>query len=459
MKTKPESPKPRPNRPQGNPAMKAQPASPKTPLKPLTPRKHAIWELLGGTSLSISMLLHLVLVVVGLFIVFEVIQEPKKTVDFMPPSGGGGSPASEAISRKHTVKMTQSNMARVAAAGAMSNVVLPEPDEHSQMASVGSVSSGGLSGGLGGDGSGGGKGDGNGLGTGGGFARGMGDGNGIKNPFGMIGGKGALKGTLYDLKQTHDRKPTNMTDDRFHVEIKEIVYRGFKDSFLRKYYKAPRELAQTMLHIPIISADLAPAAFECQNEVQPRHWVVVYRGAVQAPRTGRFRFVGAADDLLVVRFNNRTVFDFGYTLASVGQQLVGRSSELDGTKENKELAKEIRRSSPMVLPIRFYQYKQTPTFNGAIGGYAVGPEFQVVAGKTYPIEILVGEVPGGFFGVSLLIEEIGAVYEKDSTGSPILPLFRLDNSPPSDQLKGECPPIAPIGPLWKFVPGSLANDI
>jgi hypothetical protein len=208
-----------------------------------------------------------------------------------------------------------------------------------------------------------------------------------------------------------------------------------------------------------MSADGAPAAFEVEKEVQPRRWVVVYRGAVQAPRSGKFRFVGAGDDLLFVRFNNRDVFDYGYTLASTGSHLYNRTEEMEGSKENDDLAKDVRKLSPMRLPLTYYKYAQTPKYNREIGGMAVGPEFEVEAGKTYPVEILIGEIPGGQFSVSLLIEEIGATYQKDPAGFPILPLFRLDNSPPSKEQKGEAPPFDPNGPVWKYVAGGARKDI
>ncbi len=328
------------------------------------------------------------------------------------------------------------------------------------MTSLGSLSSGGMSKGLGGGGSGGGKGDGNGTGIGNGLAPGMSDGTGSKNPVGMATlDKGALVGSFYDLKQTSNRESTDMTDDQFRVVTADIVKRGFKDSVFKKYFKAPRELYQTKLHIPIIPADGAPAAFEVEKEVQPKRWIVVYRGAVKPPKAGRYRFVGAGDDMLVVRLNNRSVFDYGYTLASTGTHLFGRSAEMDGSKENPELAKEVRKLSPMKLPISFYKYAQTPKYNQDIGGMAVGPEFEVRDGQTCPIEILIGEIPGGYFSVSLLIEEIGATYQKDPAGFPILPLFRLDNSLPSAELNGEAPPYDPNGPVWKFVPGAMKRDI
>ena len=92
-------------------------------------------------------------------------------------------------------------------------------------------------------------------------------------------------------------------------------------------------------------------------------------------------------------------------------------------------------------------------------GMAVGPEFEVEAEKTYPVEIMIGEIPGGFFSLALMIEEIGATYEKDPAGFPILPLFRLDGSPPSNELTGEAPPISNDGPIWKPATGALKREL
>ncbi|MES2920823.1 MAG: hypothetical protein V4819_04725 [Verrucomicrobiota bacterium] len=419
----------------------------------------SFWQKFGGGSLSISLFLHVILLAIGVIWVLQIIPpEPAKVVDFMPNSGGGGSSASE-MKVKQRVQMVQPDLSRVVAAGA-TGISIPEPEELTRMTSLGGLSSGALAGGQGGSGSGGGKGDGNGLGFGNGLAPGISTGNGTKNPFGMINpSTGALVGTFYDLKQTTGREPTKMTDDEMRTELKEIVRRGFKEKVFEKYFKAPRVLYQTKLHIPIMSAEGAPAAFECEKEVQPRRWIVVYRGAVQAPRTGKFRFVGAGDDMLVVRFNNRPVFDYGYTLSSTGTHMNGRGDDLTGKKDNPELAKEVRKLSPMKVPITFYQYTQTPNTNKNIGGFAVGPEFEAKEGQTYPIEILIGEIPGGYFNVSLLIEEVGATYQKDPGGSPILPLFRVDPSLPNPDTKGEAPPYDPNGPVWKAVGGGAQADI
>jgi hypothetical protein len=423
----------------------------------LVPKKRSIWQKLGAGSLSISIIFHAILIIVGLIIVVKIIPpEEEKKVDFMPKSGGGGSPAAQSQAQKHRVQMTQPNLARVSAVGAVSNITLPEPEEITQMTSLGSLSSGSMSKGLGGAGSGGGRGDGNGLGIGSGMAPGLSDGTGNKNPFGMVSAeRGALTGTFYDFKQTKSGKPNEMTEEKVREILQEITRRGLKESAFNDYFKAPRQLYQTKFLVPTMAAEGAPAAFEVEKEVQPKMWAVVYRGAVQAPKSGKFRFVGAGDDVLVVRFNNRPAFDFGYTVAGIGRNL---PKEIIETDDSSEVAKNLRKETPMKLPLTMYKYENTPTLNKDIGGVAVGPEFEVEAGKTYPVEIMISEIPGGLFSMALMIEEVGTTYEKDPAGFPILPLFRIDGSPPPD-LKGQAPPISKEGPIWKFVTGATKREI
>jgi hypothetical protein len=58
-------------------------------------------------------------------------------------------------------------------------------------------------------------------------------------------------------------------------------------------------------------------------------------------------------------------------------------------------------------------------------GFAKGNSIQVDAGHVYPIEILIGERPGGEFTAFLLLEKNGAQY----AGAPKLPIFKLAPSP------------------------------
>jgi hypothetical protein len=325
------------------------------------------------------------------------------------------------------------------------------------MASLGNLGAGGLSPGLG---NGGGQGDGFGKGFGSGLVPGITGGGGIGNLFGMqeAGSKG-LAGTLYDLKQSKDLEPTGMSVGEMREMFKDIARRGFKPRDFARFYQAPTTLYQTKFLIPSMSADQAPAAFSVEKYVQPKQWFVVYRGTVQAPKSGRFRFVGAGDDVLTVRFNNRLVFDYGYTLAATGGGPGAISEESYQRDRNSDAIRSFKRLSPMPVPAVTYQYGSTRAINRALGGLAVGPEFEVREGVGYPIEILISEIPGGIFSTALLIQEEGVTYQKDAGGLPILPLFRLDHSLPDPAIKGEAPPFDPNGPVWKLVPGRGKEEI
>jgi Prenyltransferase and squalene oxidase repeat len=145
--------------------------------------KIGFWQKLGGTSLTIALVIHLILGVFAAFWIFRVIYPPEKKVDFLPPGGGGGERGAETkVNTKKRQQITPTtNVKRVFAEGATSNFAIPDPgDNFGEMSALSSLSSGGPSGGLGGSGSGGGFG----AGTGKGSGLGMGAGSG--KLFGLI---------------------------------------------------------------------------------------------------------------------------------------------------------------------------------------------------------------------------------------------------------------------------------
>ncbi|BCU77766.1 hypothetical protein [Luteolibacter sp. LG18] len=423
---------------------------------PVEENKPSVWKKLGGGSLSISIIVHAILLAVGVVWIFQIIPATEQKVDFMPKGGGGGSPGVKEVSnKKQRATMTNPNTPRMAAKGVASTFTLPEPDAASSMSSVGSLSSGGLSGGLGGSGSGGGRGDGHGTGFGSGTGPGLGGGAGTMSPFGMVNpNANAMIGVFFDTKQDPKRKPTDMTPEKLRDVIKEFTNQGWNERSLEnKYYKADQKLYQTRVYMPVMSANEAPKAFNCEKEVQPSRWLVIYRGDVVAPKSGKFRFVGAGDDVLAVRFNKKNIFDHGYTQGTTALYVPGKVDVLAGKKEDREVERIIR-GGAMRVPVTLYKYDTTANWNNALGGVAVGPEFDVTAGSTYPIEILISEIPGGLFGAALMIQEEGATYQKASTGSPILPLFRTDGSLPDAKGKDNAPPFDSQGAVWKISPTS-----
>ena len=153
-------------------------------------RKLGIWARMGGAALSVAVLVHIALLVIGAIWVMKIIIPVEKTVDFMPgngEAGGGERGAQHKIQQKKRAQITPStNVKRVFADGAVSNYAIPEQgDSFSQMSSLSSLGGGGASGGLGG--AGGGKGFGNGLGEG-------------------AGGLGAVGATMFGLQMEKVQK-------------------------------------------------------------------------------------------------------------------------------------------------------------------------------------------------------------------------------------------------------------
>jgi hypothetical protein len=234
-------------------------------------------------------------------------------------------------------------------------------------------------------------------------------------------GGGSLVGRFYDLKQFKNGTPSKLDQQNgYPSELSKFVNSGFNDANLEKYFVGPNPLYTTQIFIPKINADQGPLAFGLGGRVQPKMWVVHYKGNVIPTETGTFRFVGMADDVLVVRFNGRVVLDCGSTTPSGhGPQKFYATSGL-----------QLKNDMPW--------YK----------GLGVGDPVQVTGGQSYPMDVLIGEWPGGDFKAWLLIEKDGVQYEKDGKGMPILPIFKVA----AGEVKsggGEAPVFAKTGPVWK----------
>ena len=234
-------------------------------------------------------------------------------------------------------------------------------------------------------------------------------------------GGSTLEGTFYDLKQTTSGAPTGMNPEMCKKVLSEFNSSGWSKSVLSKYYQAPTKLYSACFYMPICKADEAPYAYKVEDKVKPSMWVAVYRGTVKAPKTGKFRFVGLGDDSLAVRFGNKTVFDYGWSSVSSGKMLGGNAANRAELKDTKGQGRQ------------FYKYSTAGAdWNNNLDGLCTGDVFEVKEGQTYPIELLVSEVPGGYFGFVLLIEDMDSPpTKKDGMGSPIFQLFRTNFAEPN----------------------------
>jgi hypothetical protein len=380
------------------------------------PRRRFSWQRFGGKFLVISIAAHLLFGAVAAYLVVQTIQAKRK----LTFQSGPKSPNASTRSLEHKVQMKKQKNAlsappqakRVTTTG-IAKVALPDmpmmpsmsaalsPGAISGMGAAG-LAPGGLGGGVGGMG---------------------GSGGAAINFFGARTSLPGLTGTFYDLKQTTNKQPTGMTPEKMETVMADFVRGGFNQGVFLPYFKAPKPLVATQMFTPIMDANLGPAAFQMEKEVQPKMWVIHYKGMVVPPEDGTYSFVGFGDDYLLVKFNGQLVLDGSLHPTSKWQ------------------------------PKARYQYPSP--YNARTLGTAKGEAVNVRAGEAYPMEIVIAEQPGGSMVAELMVEKSGATYEKTESGDPILPIFRLANSAPV--AGGKFLTHADTGPVWKAAPPEKGN--
>lgn len=232
------------------------------------------------------------------------------------------------------------------------------------------------------------------------------------NLFGGDKGSGnELEGRFFDLKAKPDGSPTSMKqivegidqekELKQNTEYRETV-QSFANSFTisrleRKFYEAPKKKFATSFMMPAMRAEEAPKAFGVEDVVKPKRWIAYYKGKIAAPETGRYRFRGIADDMMMVRIKKDLVID-----ASLGKRYSDWDNDHKDNREHKD---------------------------GQHREMVIGDWFFLSKGKPTDMEVLIGEEPGGIFYCRLYIEQDGVEYPKGANGQPILPVFKTQEIP------------------------------
>ena len=384
-----------------------------TGAEPLARPRRTLWQRLGGEGLALSVLVHIVLVLIAIVWVVSTVTDGAGKKDpnaFATGAGGGaGGPKAKEFKTKlqpKNIKSLAKTNTRITSKNANASLAVASlPSMSNPLLSAGAIG-GGASKGFGG-GSGGGIGDGKGVGAGGG--------RNFVSLFGMKGsslGASGLIGTLYDLKQTADRKPTSAAPANtgiapYRTSVREFLESGWSAGRLQRFFKSPDKLVSGQLFITGRSADDAPKAFEVEKLMKPSRWVVHYRCYVEMPSSLPFRFVGSGDDFLIVRWNRKIALDDGYETYLAG----GGNYKDFGVKVTQE-----------------FKVDRRP---GGLHRLKAGPWIQVTKGTKVPVEVLIGETPGGVFDCYLAIEvaksstKVNGQYE----GEGKLKLFRCNSDP------------------------------
>ena len=384
-----------------------------TGAEPLARPRRTLWQRLGGEGLALSVLVHIVLVLIAIVWVVSTVTDGAGKKDpnaFATGAGGGaGGPKAKEFKTKlqpKNIKSLAKTNTRITSKNANASLAVASlPSMSNPLLSAGAIG-GGASKGFGG-GSGGGIGGGKGVGAG-----------GVRNFVSLFGMKGSslgasgLIGTLYDLKQTADRKPTSAAPANtgiapYRTSVREFLESGWSAGRLQRFFKSPDKLVSGQLFITGRSADDAPKAFEVEKLMKPSRWVVHYRCYVEMPSSMPFRFVGSGDDFLIVRWNRKIALDDGYETYLAG----GGNYKDFGVKVTQE-----------------FKVDRRP---GGLHRLKAGPWIQVTKGTKVPVEVLIGETPGGVFDCYLAIEvaksstKVNGQYE----GEGKLKLFRCNSDP------------------------------
>ena len=149
-------------------------------LEPVPPpeKREGYWRKMGGGSLSISIIVHAVIILVMVLWVIESSRPVKETPEFLPGGGGGGGGGEQKMAQKRQRAVSQSApKTRIASAVANADAV-SLPDVSSTLTDMSSLSSVTLGGAGLGSGEGMGRGTGKGSGVGSGIGSGWGPGSG-----------------------------------------------------------------------------------------------------------------------------------------------------------------------------------------------------------------------------------------------------------------------------------------
>ncbi|MEY2750478.1 MAG: hypothetical protein RLZZ550_449 [Verrucomicrobiota bacterium] len=403
-----ETPSPTPEQDPSAAAPEAFPTEPAAEEVQATRSKRTFWQKLGGEGLTISLIIHLVLILIAaIWVISTVTDSVKKDPDSFSTGQGGGAAGDKAKQFKTRAqpknpKAMAKNAARITSKSSTATISLPDLPT----SSVASLNTGMMGGGSS-------KGFGGGSGGGIGSGMGVGRGNG-KNFVGAFGASfkrpNALEGTLYDLKFSPSGKalggdaPARIAQIQKAFETMDRGWTGAKAMLDARYRQAELKLYASNIFIPPRNAAEATKAFECEKEIQAPGWLAYYEGNFSPPVTGKYRFVGLGDDIMVVAVGGKTVLSTFWP-----------NSKLNVTRfEPDWLPKDAKKTDGAGL--RF------PPHGG--GRYA-GEWLELRKGQAYRIQITFGESYGGLFSAALLIEQQGVSYPTAGRDTQ-LPIFMLE---------------------------------
>jgi hypothetical protein len=343
-----------------------------------------------------SIFLHALLLGGATVLVVKVVQAQKEKLKFTAPPPA--PPAAE-----HRVKPSKKNPAsapevskRITSLSANTQIALPEMQMNSSAPDVMASVMGGLGA--------------SGLGSGAGGAGMASMPLAGLTAFGFKGAsRGGLVGRFYDLRQFADRRPAEAAKDglsspAYYKIVGEFFSKNWDDAVLKRYYCAPDSMLAVQFYMKCSGSSGAAAAFGVEKETKSPLWVIHYKGEVVAPEDGDYRFWASCDDFMAVRFDGKPVLASDGLLHNITPeaQKVARP-DVSSAGGNKADA------------VNFL-----PGYMAARGCW-----FHVERGRSYPMDVLIGDT-GGLYHQILLVQER---YPKEPypvrTSAPLVPRLPL----------------------------------
>jgi hypothetical protein len=195
--------------------------------------------------------------------------------------------------------------------------------------------------------------------------------------------------------------------------VSEFVKSGWDKEKLAAMTAHPMAFYASSFCLPMCDMSYLRMAMRISNPT--KSIVVHYTGNVSAPETGWYRFVGAGDDMLLVRLQETDVLAVGK-----GWEKIKDSAPAQKVKGNR---KQKQDDNATVV----YQFPKIQTWNTRLGGFTGGRIFKVEKGRIYKMQVLFADA-GDASAFCLYIEKLAAPEKAPhgkvaSSEAPLLPLF------------------------------------
>lgn len=193
--------------------------------------------------------------------------------------------------------------------------------------------------------------------------------------------EGTLAGTLFDFKTSRKGDPLSKTNVS---KVSSEFVKNFRIKDLQKdFFSADKQLFGSYFIIPNTDAKIAPESFGVEGIIEPTRLGAAYQGVFTPQESGKFRFIGKGDDVLIVRVNGKIVLDGSWNTSYSEWRQSDEAKAADAARKYNRLF-------------------------GIVPPPVTGDWVNFQAGTPVDLDVFIAEVPGGKFGVYLLIEKQGA---------------------------------------------------